>query len=368
MKKIGTDDASGKTAALDVYDHKGNMLIKTGSVLKLGSIERLKTEEIPFIYSAGGEARVNCIFNAQTIAEFLRVLRNFSETGGENAGILKRYSMDEVKEFISYSKESSARLAYGHVLGFFAARMLSEIKNSREKYYDFQDYRGPGTYGGYHAANTACLGGIIAFNMGLSGGEVIDIITGTALMDVKMGLYEFVNEGRGLNAQEKEEMSGHSLAGFEVIRGIYGISARAAAITLQHHERHNGEGYPGGLKNGDITMPARIAAVSDVYDSMTSRRPFREPFHPSEAWDFITRNSGILFDPGVVDEFKKTVPKYIPGDTVELAGGRRAVVSSNSYGNPEAPEITIEKYAQSAIISSGEEAQNPVVKTIFSIR
>jgi HD-GYP domain-containing protein (c-di-GMP phosphodiesterase class II) len=368
MEKTAVDNAAGRAAALDVYDFKGGMLVKAGAVFKAGSVERLKKEEIPFVYTAGGDISVNAIYNASTTAEMLKVLWNFMKTGGEKADILKCYSIDQVKQFISYSRESSAKLAYGHVLGFFAAVMLKEIKNSVEKYYDFYDYRSRESYNNYHAVNTACLCGIIGANMGLSDGEVIDLITGAALIDIKMGLYEFVNENRGLNALEKEEMSGHAMAGFEAIRGIYGIPSRAAAIILRHHERFNGGGYPKGLKNSDITIPARIAAVADVYDSMTSRRPFRAPFYPDEAWEHISKNSGVLFDPDVVSEFKRTVPKYSPGDRVVLASGKNAVVISNAYGCPETPEIVIEKNGQSAIISFGEEAKNYVVKTILSMR
>lgn len=369
MKKTLLENISGLNAAADVYDHKGNMLIKSGARVSEQTARRLKEAGIPFIYAEDPDIRVSRIYQSVTTAELLRVLWHFNATNGEKAEILKRYSRDEINEFLSYSRESSAKLAYGHIFGYFAARMAKEIKNSKKKYYDFQDYRGEATYGNFHAVNAACISGAIGANMGLDEGEAGDLISGSVLADIKMSLYGFVNESRPLDPAETESMRRHTLAGFEEIRGIYGISSRTAAVVLQHHERHDGSGYPGGLKGGGIQLSARIAAVADVYDSMTSRRPFRAPFLPEDAWEHINANSGVLFDPDVVSEFKRTVPKFMPGDTVLLADGQCGVVRSNSYGKPENPEIIIiEKTPQSAIISSGEKGKNSVVKTTLSIR
>jgi HD-GYP domain-containing protein (c-di-GMP phosphodiesterase class II) len=369
MKKTLLKKNSELTADADVYDNKGNMLVKTGAHVSGQTAMRLKDAGIPFIYAEDPDIRVSRIYKSATMAEFLRVLWYFKATNGEKAEILKRYSRDEVNEFLSYSKESSAKLAYGHIFGYFAARMAKEVKNSEKKYYDFQDYRGEAAYGNFHAINVSCISGAIGANMGLEEGEVRDLISGSALADIKMGLYGFVNESRPLDPVETGSMRQHTLAGFDSIRGIYGITSRTAAVVLQHHERHDGSGYPGGLKGGGIQLTARIAAVADVYDSMTSRRPFRAPFLPEEAWEHIAENSGILFDPDVVSEFKRTVPKFMPGDTVLLSDGKIGVVRSNSYGKPDNPEIIIiEKTPQSAIISSGEKGKNSVVKTTLSIR
>jgi HD-GYP domain-containing protein (c-di-GMP phosphodiesterase class II) len=369
MKKTLPENISGLNAAADVYDNKGNMLIKSGAHVSEQTALRLKEAGMPFIYAEDPDIRVSGMYKSTAAAELLRVLWYFKATGGEKAEILKRYSRDEVNEFLSYSRESSAKLAYGHIFGYFAERMAEEIKNSLDKYYDFQDYRGAATYENFHAVNAARISGAIGSNMGLDRAEVRDLISGTALADIKMGLYCFVNESRRLDPAETESMRRHTLAGFEAVRGIYGITSRAAAVVLQHHERHDGSGYPGRLKGGGIQLSARIAAVADVYDSMTSRRPFREPFLPEEAWKHIAANSGVLFDPEVVSEFKRTIPKFMPGDTVLLSDGRSGTVSSNSYGKPETPGIIIiEKTPQSAIISSGEKEKNSVVKTTLSIR
>ena len=369
MKKTALDNLSGKAAAMDVYDQKGNMLIKAATCVKGQSIQKLKNSGISFIYTEDADIKINRIYEGATIAEMLKVLRYYKSTNGEKAELLKRYSVEEINQFISYSKESSAKLAYGNIFGFFASKMIKEIKKAEKKYYDFQDYRDIAAYNNFHAVNCACISAAIGFNMGLNDSELSELITGSLLSDIKMELYGFVNEKRGLSHFETEEMRMHAFAGFEAVRGSYGISSVSAAIVLQHHERFDGSGYPKRLKGKELPPASRIAAVADVYDSMTSSRPFRDKIFPEKAWEFIAANSGVLFDPEVVSEFKRTVPKFMPGDSAETKNGRSAVIGSNSYGRAEYPEIIIiEKTGQSAIISSGERAENSVVKTTLSIR
>ncbi|MGD0566195.1 MAG: HD domain-containing phosphohydrolase [Candidatus Goldiibacteriota bacterium] len=369
MKKTALDTISGKAAAMDVYDQKGSMLIKAGTCAAESSIQKLKDSGIPFIYTRDADIKVSSIYEGSTIAELLKVLWYYKSAGGQKSELLKRYSIEEVKRFISYSKESSTKLAWGHIFGYFAARIIKEMKKGGKQCYDFQDYRSLESYNNFHGVNCACISAAIGYNMGLNGGELSELITGALLSDAKMELFGFVDEKRELSHSETEEMRTHTFAGFEAVRGTYGISSMSAAIVLRHHERHDGSGYPKGLKTAEIPLPARIAAVADVYDSMTSHRPFREGYLPEEAWEFIAINSGKLFDPDVVSEFKRTVPKFMPGDTVETKRGDKAVIGKNFYGRAEDPGIIIiEKTGQSVIISSGERAENPAVKTTLSIR
>ena len=74
-----------------------------------------------------------------------------------------------------------------------------------------------------------------------------------------------------------------------------------ATIALGHQERWDGSGYPAGLAGEDIPLPARIVAVADVLDAMTSDRPWRKALPLAEAFAFLQAQSGVLFDPAVVD-------------------------------------------------------------------
>jgi response regulator RpfG family c-di-GMP phosphodiesterase len=105
-----------------------------------------------------------------------------------------------------------------------------------------------------------------------------------------------------LNDQERQIMQRHVQLGYDLVKGIPFL-ADAAEIILAHHERHNGSGYPRGLPGEDIPVPARIFAVADSFDAMTSDRPYRSALPVQTARSVIDAGRGELFDPEIVDAF-----------------------------------------------------------------
>ncbi len=105
-----------------------------------------------------------------------------------------------------------------------------------------------------------------------------------------------------LNQQERQIMKRHVELGYDLVKGIPFL-ADAAEIILAHHERHDGSGYPRGLRGKDIPMSARIFAVADSFDAMTSDRPYRSALTVQTARSVIEAGRGQLFDPEIVDAF-----------------------------------------------------------------
>jgi HD-GYP domain-containing protein (c-di-GMP phosphodiesterase class II) len=130
-----------------------------------------------------------------------------------------------------------------------------------------------------------------------------------------------------LTAEEWELMRSHPRLGLELLRGD-DFSPLVKAIVLRHHERWDGSGYPDGKTGTDIHEMARIAAVADVYDAVTSERPYATAKPAREGVRVILEGSGTLFDPDVVNVFAALVTPFPPGEELELADGRRAVVVS----------------------------------------
>jgi len=108
-----------------------------------------------------------------------------------------------------------------------------------------------------------------------------------------------------LNSQERRIMRRHVEIGYDLIKGIPFL-AEAAEVILSHHERHNGSGYPLGLSGEGIPMCARIFAVADSFDAMTSDRPYRSAITMRNARNAIHAGRGTLFCPQVVDAFLAT--------------------------------------------------------------
>ena len=105
-------------------------------------------------------------------------------------------------------------------------------------------------------------------------------------------------------------MKSHSLKGAEILTGHPSELLRMAKdIALYHHEKWNGEGYPYGLKGEEIPPSARIVSIIDVFDALTSKRPYKEAWPLEQALDEIKAGRGVHFDPDITDGFFRILPQ-----------------------------------------------------------
>lgn len=146
----------------------------------------------------------------------------------------------------------------------------------------------------------------LARAMGISPAEIKVIARGAFLHDIgKMAIPdEILRKPAALTAGEQEIMREHCARGFNILRKIPFL-AEAAEIVFAHQEHYDGRGYPNGLRGGEIPIGARIFAVADTLDAITSDRPYRKASSFDTARQEILRCSGTQFDPSVVEVFLK---------------------------------------------------------------
>jgi len=114
----------------------------------------------------------------------------------------------------------------------------------------------------------------------------------------------------GLTPEEREVMKKHPALGADIFKGSHSSLLKAARIiSLTHHERYDGTGYPQGLKGREIPIFGRVTALADVFDALTSKRPYKEAYGFDEAVRIIKDASGTQFDPDVVNAFLKSLDK-----------------------------------------------------------
>ncbi len=144
----------------------------------------------------------------------------------------------------------------------------------------------------------------LAKAMGCSRTECTEIARGAYLHDIgKIGIGDSILLKPALLTHfERAVMESHARIGYDLVRRV-SFLAGAAEIVLTHHERFDGAGYPQGLVGHEIPLGARIFAVADTLDAMTSDRPYRSALQFAIARDEIIRESGRQFDPEVVDAF-----------------------------------------------------------------
>jgi diguanylate cyclase (GGDEF)-like protein/PAS domain S-box-containing protein len=159
-------------------------------------------------------------------------------------------------------------------------------------------------YTGEHVENTVHYATEIAKCLNLPREEVELIKQAAMLHDLgKIGISENILLKKGkLNKKEFEEIKKHPQIGADIIRPIQFLHALIPFI-FYHHERWDGKGYPSGIKGEDIPMGARIIAIADVYQALTSDRPYHKAFSKAKAIEMIKKASGTQFDPRIVNNF-----------------------------------------------------------------
>ena len=159
---------------------------------------------------------------------------------------------------------------------------------------------------GTHIERMSRYSQAVARKMGLDPKTVERILFAAPMHDVgKIGIPDKILLKPGkLDPDEWEIMKQHTTIGARILGGSRtGFIKLAEVIAMTHHERWDGTGYPGGLKGVRIPLAGRITAIADVFDAMTSRRPYKEPFPAEKSFAIIRESRGTQFDPGVVDAF-----------------------------------------------------------------
>ncbi len=161
----------------------------------------------------------------------------------------------------------------------------------------------------------------LAEEMGVSGAELEAVRTGALLHDVgKLGVPDYILTKPGpLNAEEFARMKRHTVIGESILTPVH-FPWPVVDVVRSHHERWDGAGYPDGLSGEQIPLCARIMAVADVFDALTSDRPYRTAWSHERALEYIQNGSGRAFDPVAVEallhiiarECQTGQPIYVP--------------------------------------------------------
>jgi len=170
------------------------------------------------------------------------------------------------------------------------------------------DARDPYTYG--HSQRVAEIAMSIGKQVGLSAEDLAKLHAAALLHDIgKVGVPDAILTKMGKPTPEEwDVIKKHCSEGARIVSYVKELST-LVPIILHHHEWYDGSGYPGGLKGIDIPSGARITSVADAYDTMVTKRPYRDVISPKKACEELKRNAGVQFDPVIVDTWCRLMDK-----------------------------------------------------------
>jgi putative nucleotidyltransferase with HDIG domain len=196
----------------------------------------------------------------------------------------------------------------GYSMGTLYEHSAAQISELRQTYHGvlmiLRHFIAKDSYTENHSYRVSVYAATIATHLELPPGRVEDVRSAALLHDIgKLDISrELLYKAARLTEEEYKHMQEHVSKGVSILEPVGGSLRRVIPIVLSHHDKFDGSGY-NPAKGEEIPLEARIISVADVYDSLTSDRPYRKAMSPFDAKEIIVKGAGTDFDPTVVDAF-----------------------------------------------------------------
>ena len=256
-------------------------------------------------------------------------------------GTLAYFSIQQEFTRISKAIKSGSPLQIERIDPLLKALVDSIIRNPAAGVW-LARLKSKSSYAHRHCISCAILCAVMGRQLGFDTESMHRLSLAGLLMDSgKLLLADsLLRKTQSLSPAEQQETQRHTELGLEAVASA-DLPEEVLQVIRYHHERFDGSGYPDGLSGTQIPLFARIAAIVDCYDAMTSPRYYATPIVHSEAIMKLAGWRKTLFQKELVDTFIQAIGLYPPGSLVELTSGEVAVVSDFRVGMGRKPELTV---------------------------
>lgn len=194
-----------------------------------------------------------------------------------------------------------------------------------------------------HSVNTTVFSLLLGQQLELSHVELKALAEGTILHDIGKTLVDprILYKNGHLLPAEFELVKQHTILGYELLKKNPLLTELSRIISLQHHERLDGSGYPYGLDSSEIHISAKIVAISDMYDALTAERCYRKSMSNHQAYEILSRASTTKLDAAMFAKFLKNIAIYPNGTMVKLSDGSQGIIKEQNPAVPLRPIVIV---------------------------
>ncbi len=329
MRRISLEQIQqGMFIARTVYGSGGQMLLKVGAEVKPHYAKYLRRLGINYIYVQ--DSRLIDVEVDDVIAD---------ETRLEARTLVK----DIMEETCRNHLRSKSLFINDEKIARTITKIIEELFNSSDVMVNLVDIRSMDDYTFAHSVNTCVLSTLTAAKLKYSVSQMKKIAVGCLLHDLgNVAIPGAILKKRGiLTGEEYEVIKNHPTYGYEMFKRSSLFSSGAGAVIYEHHELQKGQGYPRGLKGDQINLLAQVVTIADVYDALTSDRPYRKAYQPHQAVEMLSALGEDFFNLDILRTFLSLIAAYPIGTHVLLSSGESGLVIGNTPGFPFRPKVRV---------------------------
>jgi len=330
----------GDFLAKTIFDNDGRILLREGVALTDIFLVRIKRLQIFSIYITDeySETLIEDVIKPELRQNAIKAIK-------ETFYSFEKYNLYSNNPSFNENKFAKEKHSYFESIGSIAKDIIDEIISKKNVMINLVDIKSMDNYTYQHSVNVAVISLVLGVQLQLTQYELYTLCIGALIHDIGKVLIpkSIVLKAGPLTDEEFKTIREHTTKGYDYLKGCLDISAPSRIVALQHHEHIDGHGYPDNIKDKSINRFARIVAIADVYDALTSDRPYRKALCPNDAVEYIFSHGNTQFDYEMVKAFSKAVVPYPPGTLVKLSTGDIAVVTAILPNFALRPQVKIIK-------------------------
>lgn len=306
----------------NTYDKWGRLTLKNNTKLDIKTIKRLKKQGFDGLY-----VKDPLLFEQVELDDLL------SKSLTSASSVKESYAPKDNKVFMKHLKS----------LDTIAIKSIKEILNENISIFDITNLKQHNDYTYTHSVKVAILSVMIGIGYGLTEHYLKELYIAGILHDIGK-LYipnTILNKHGRLTTEEYEEIKTHPTKGYCLLLNNNKLNETIRRGIRDHHENYDGTGYPYNLWRHEISTYGSIIHVADVFDALSSERPYHRPHSSAYAYNYIHEQSGKMFAPEIVEIFKRRITPYPLGSFVTLTDGRLCIVSETNIVNPWKPKLKV---------------------------